>query len=133
MYDFGGNGQAFPEFQKQQDCDVFTISQKEVLDEVDFFHADKHQSFYKLALSFLMEVARHFHSNQNRKFIIFFQYIKKKVLQLLLHFIVMQHIQIFYWGPVMFVVTCSPILGLAESHQNSYITVLLIFNIDRPK
>ena len=28
---------------------------------------DKHQSFYKLALSFLMEVARHVQSTQNRK------------------------------------------------------------------
>ena len=30
---------------------------KEVKDEVHFLHADKHQSFYKLPLSFLMEVA----------------------------------------------------------------------------
>ena len=32
---------------------------KEVKDEVDFLDADKHQSFYNLALLFLMEVARH--------------------------------------------------------------------------
>ena len=31
---------------------------KEVRDGVHFLHADKHQSFYKLALSYLMEVAR---------------------------------------------------------------------------
>ena len=35
---------------------------KEVLDEVDFLHADKHQSFCKFALLFLIEVARHVHS-----------------------------------------------------------------------
>ena len=35
------------------------ISQKEVSDGVHFLHADKHQCFYKLALSFLMEIDRH--------------------------------------------------------------------------
>ena len=69
-------------------------------------HADKHQSFYKLALSLLMEVARHVQSTQNSKLVIFLKYAKKKVSQLLLRCIVMQNIQIFYGGPVMFVVTC---------------------------
>ena len=59
-------------------------------------YADKHQSFYKLALSFLVKVARHVHSNQIRKLVIFLQYIKKKVSQLLLRCIVMQNILIFY-------------------------------------
>ena len=65
-----------------------------------------HQSFYKLPLFFLMEVARHVQSTQNRKLVIFLQYFKKKVSQLLLCSIVMQNIQIFYGSPVMFVVTC---------------------------
>ena len=69
-------------------------------------HADKHQSFSKFGLFFLMESARHGQSTQNRKLVIFLQYVKKKLLQLLLCFIVMQNIQIFYGGPVMFVVTC---------------------------
>ena len=69
-------------------------------------HADKHQNFYKLALSFLMEVARHVQSTQNRKLEKFLQYIKEKVLQLLLCSIVMQNIKILYEVPVMFVVTC---------------------------
>ena len=38
----------------------------EVRDRVHFLHADKHQSFYKLALSFLIEMARHVQSTQNR-------------------------------------------------------------------
>ena len=76
---------------------------KEIRNGVHFY---KHQSFYKLALSFLMEVARHVQSTYNRKLVMFLQYIKKKVLQLLLCSIVMQNIQIFYGGPVMFVVTC---------------------------
>ena len=51
---------------------------------------------------FFMEVARYVQSTQNRKLVIFLQ----RVLQLLLCSIVMQNIQIFYGGPVMFIVTC---------------------------
>ena len=72
---------------------------KEVRNVVHFLHADKHQSFCKLGLLFLMEVARHVQSTQNRK-------LEEKVLPLLSCSIVMQIIQIFYGGPVMFVVTC---------------------------
>ena len=42
---FDGYGQAFPKFPKKQVWNVFTISPKKVRDEVDFFDADKHQSF----------------------------------------------------------------------------------------
>ena len=80
--------------------------QKKVRNRVHFLHADKHQSFYKLALSFVMEVTRNAQSTQNRKLVIYLQYIKKKVLQLLLCSIVMQNIQIFCGCLVMFVVTC---------------------------
>ena len=58
-----------------------------------FLHADKQQSFYKLALSFLMEVARHVQSNQSTKSGIYLQYIKKKVSQLLSSSLMMQNIQ----------------------------------------
>ena len=44
---------------------------KEVRDGVHFLHVDKHQNFYKLALSFLMEVARCVQSTQNRKLLNF--------------------------------------------------------------
>ena len=37
-----------------------------------FLHADEHQSFYKLGLLFLMEVARYVQRTQNRKLVIFF-------------------------------------------------------------
>ena len=49
---------------------------KEGRDRVQFLHAHKHQSFYQLTLSFLMEVARHIQSTQNRKLVIFLQYEK---------------------------------------------------------
>ena len=52
-YDFDGDGQAFPKFPKQQVCNVFTISQKEVRDEVDFLYADKQQSFLQVGFSTL--------------------------------------------------------------------------------
>ena len=77
---------------------------KEIRNGVHFLHADKHQSFYKLALLILMEVTRYVQSTQNSKAVTFLQYLKKKVLQLLLFSSVMQNIQIFYGGPVMLVV-----------------------------
>ena len=63
-------------------------------------HVDKHQSFYKLALSFLMKAIRatNLQSIQDRKLVIFLQYMMQKVSELLLCSIVMQNIQIFYGG-----------------------------------
>ena len=58
-----------------------------------------------MTLSFLMKVARHVQSTRNKKLVIFLQYLKKKVEQLLLCSTVTQNIQLFYRGPVMFVVT----------------------------
>ena len=52
---------------------------KEVRNGVHFLHADKHQSFYKLELVFLMEATRNVQSTQNRKLVIFLQYIKKNI------------------------------------------------------
>ena len=58
--------------------------------EFIFLHTDKHQSFYKFALTFLMEVARHVESTQNGKLVILLQYIKKKL-----------------WQPIAFVLYCD--------------------------
>ena len=44
---------------------------KEVKIGCHFWHADNRQSFYKLVLSFLMEVARHVQNTQNRKLVVF--------------------------------------------------------------
>ena len=56
-----------------------------------------------------MEVARHVQNTQNRKVVMFFQYVGKTVATALCS-IEIQKIQIFYRGPVMFVVTYfSPI------------------------
>ena len=52
---------------------------KEVSNGVHSLHADKHQSFYKLTLSFFMEVARYVQSTQNRKLIIFLLNVRKNV------------------------------------------------------
>ena len=68
------------------DIDTILIQylKKEVRNGVCFLHEDKHQSFYKLALSFLIEVARHIQSTQNRKLVIFLQYSQTCVRQPLL-------------------------------------------------
>ena len=87
----------------------FAISSQYVKKEVsnggDIWHADKRQSFFKLVLSFLKKVARQVQNTRNKKLVVFLQYIKKIVTTALCS-IVMQNIQIFYGGPVMFVVTC---------------------------
>ena len=63
---------------------------KGIRDGVHLLHADKHQSFYKLQLSFLNTNYQFpILNTQNRKLVIFLQYIKKKVLQLFLCSIVM--------------------------------------------
>ena len=76
-----------------------------------------YQKFYfekcpQISIIVLMEVVCHVQSIQNRKLVIFFQYINKKLLQLLFCSIVMQNIQIFYGGTVMFVVICLYICTL---------------------
>ena len=78
---------------------------KKVSNGDHFWHADKRQSFYKSILSFLMEVARHVQNTQNRKLVIFLQYFRKNVATAFCS-IAMKNIQIFYRGPVMFIVTC---------------------------
>ena len=67
-------------FQNTQ-SNKFAISlqylKKEVKDGVHFLDANKQQSFYKLALSFLIEVARHVQNTQNKKLVIFLKYLEK--------------------------------------------------------
>ena len=65
---------------------------KEVRDDVDFLHADKHQSFlqvdsstlvikvsYKVILSLLIGMIKYYQSTQINKFITSIQYLKKEV------------------------------------------------------
>ena len=49
---------------------LYNISKKEVRKGVHFLHADEHQSFYKLGLLFLMEVARYVQSTQKRNLLL---------------------------------------------------------------
>ena len=52
---------------KRSQNSKFAMSLQYLKKEVDFVHADKHQSF----LLFFMEVVRHAQSTQNRKLAIF--------------------------------------------------------------
>ena len=65
---------------------------KEVRDEVDFLHVDKHKNFlqvhfsalgikvsYKVILLLLMGMMKHSQSTQSNKFAISLQYLKKEV------------------------------------------------------
>ena len=82
--------------------------QKQVRDDVDFLHADKHQSFlqvyfntlgikvsYKLILSLLMGMIKHSQSTQINKFAISLQYLKKEVREGV-HFLHLDKHQSFY-------------------------------------
>ena len=99
-----GNDQTFPKFPKQQVCNIFRISQKESGNGGHFCLADKCQSFYKSILS-LMEVTRHVQNTQNRKLIIFLQYIKKNCGNCFVFYCDAKHSDILR-GPVIFVATC---------------------------
>ena len=97
----------------------YNITKKESRSWVHFLHANKHQSFYKLALSCFMEVVRHVQSIQ-RKLLIFLQFIRNKVSQ-------MQNIHIFYSGLAMFVVTCFSVLLVSHWLQH-ILTWFLVFS-----
>ena len=71
---------------------LHNISKKDVRDEVDFLHADKHQTFlqvdfntlginvpYKVTLSLLMGVIKCSQRTQSNKFVITLQYLKKEI------------------------------------------------------
>ena len=51
---------------------------KEVTDEVDFLHADKHESFLKSIQWFLMGTVKDSQSSQNSKFAIIFTISQKR-------------------------------------------------------
>ena len=52
---------------------------KELSDEVDFLHADKHESLLQTDSIILMEMFKHSQISQNRKFAMSLQYPKKEV------------------------------------------------------
>ena len=45
--------------------------EKKVMYRLHFLHTDKHQNFFMLGLSFLMEVTRNVQSTQNKMMVIF--------------------------------------------------------------
>ena len=52
---------------------------KEFSDEVDFLHADKHESLLQIDSMILMWMVNHSQSSQNRKFAMSLNYLKKEV------------------------------------------------------
>ena len=53
---------------------------KDVSDEVDFLHADKHESLLQIDAMILMGVVKHSQSSQNNKFAMSLQYLENKVI-----------------------------------------------------
>ena len=52
---------------------------KELSDEVDFLHADKHEILLQIDSMILMGIVKHSQSSQNSKFAMSLQYLKKEV------------------------------------------------------
>ena len=52
---------------------------KSVSDEVDFLHADKHESFLQIDSMIFEGIAKHFQISQSCKFAMSLQYFKKEV------------------------------------------------------
>ena len=71
-----------------------------------FFTSIWTSKFLQVGIIVLMEVTRNVQSAQNTNLVIFFQYPKRNMLQLLFCSVVMQNIQIFYGCLVIFIVTC---------------------------
>ena len=107
---------------------------KEVIDEVNFLHADKHQSFlqvdfntlvikvsYQLILSLLMDMIKHSQSIQSNKFVIFLQYLKKEVRNGV-HFLHEDKHQSFYNLTLLFLMKATT---HAQSTQNRKLVIFL--------
>ena len=52
---------------------------KELSDEVDFLHANKHESLLQIDRVILMGIVKHSQSSQNSEFAVSLQYLKKEV------------------------------------------------------
>ena len=106
-----GHEQAFQITQSNKFAISLQYLIKEVRNGGHFWHADKRQSFYKLVLSFLMEVTRHVQNTQNRKLVIFLQYIKKNCHNCFVFYCDAKYLDILQ-GSVMFVVTCFSCISI---------------------
>ena len=92
-YNFGW-GSSCSSYQNNNFAMSLQYLKKEVRDEVDILHADKHQSsqqvdfntlsikfFYKVILSLLMDMIKHSESTQSNKLVITLQYLTNEVRQ----------------------------------------------------
>ena len=74
---------------------------KEVSDEVDFLHADKHESLPQIDTMILMGKVKYSQSSQNSKFAMSLQYLKKEVRDKV-HFLHADKHQSSFFGIIFF-------------------------------
>ena len=99
---------------------------KDVSDEVDFLHADKHKGLLQIDTMILMEIVRHSQNSQNSKFSMSLQYLKKKVRD-----------EVDFW--INFKVSCKLISTLWPStfprkwyyHWYSWSSILKLLKVKR--
>ena len=107
---------------------------KEARDEVEFLHADKHQSFlqfdfntlninvsYKVTLSLLMGIIKHSQSTQSNKFAESLKYLKKEVRNEV-HFLRPDKHQSFYKLALSFLMEVA---RYVQSTQNRNLVIFL--------
>ena len=58
---------------------LFLCNKKEVSDEIDFLHANKHESLLQIDTITLIGIVKNSQSSQNSKVVMSLQYLKKKV------------------------------------------------------
>ena len=71
--------QACPNTQNNKLAISLQYLKKELSDEVDFLHADNHESLLQIDSIILMGIIKHSQSFQNGKFAMSLQYLKKEV------------------------------------------------------
>ena len=99
---------------------------KEVKDEVDILHENKHQRcLYKLILSFLLVAFRLAQITQNNKFAVSFQYLKKDVRGEIDYLLANKHQN--------FLQVTTFVFGECENNQGSSNNVILFLSIDYEK
>ena len=107
---------------------------KEVIDEVDFLHADKHESLLQIDTMILMGIIKHSQSSQNSKFTMSLQYLKKEVrdevdfLHVDKHPISLLQVDFNTFGiKDVYKVILSLLLGLIKHSQSTQSNKLAIF------
>ena len=75
----GASGQACPNYSKKTFAIFLQYLKKELINEIDFLHADKYESLLAIDSMSLMWMTKHSQRSQNSKFAMYLNISKKKL------------------------------------------------------